>query len=293
MAGENNTASSNNFIGYQTGRMNTSGYNNNFLGTNAGKSNTDGGGNTYVGNSAGSACNGSGNVFVGSSAGGTVTGGTYNFVFGPVSDIANPTSGSSLQKAGAIGYGTVINSSNKIRMGKEGDMVRVESWDFHSVSDSRFKFNIQDNDVPGINFIAGLRPVTYNFDTEQYDLFLMQNMPDSVATERMKETDYEQSSSIKRTGFLAQEVEHLCNEIGYDFDGIHVPETDIDNYSLIIFEFRRPSRKSSTRTTGNNRRPAKADRRAKSVVRVQRPITYRNPGQAESFGREIVNILNY
>jgi hypothetical protein len=35
-----------------------------------------------------------------------------------------------------------------------------------------------------------------------------------------------------QTGFIAQEVEKTANEIGYNFDGVHHPITDKDNYTI-------------------------------------------------------------
>lgn len=69
-AGENNTGSFNNFLGYHAGRLNTTGQSNVFVGTYAGTSNTTGGLNTFVGSYNGRFnTSGQRNVFVGASAG--------------------------------------------------------------------------------------------------------------------------------------------------------------------------------------------------------------------------------
>ena len=49
--------------------------------------------------------------------------------------------------------------------------------------------------------------------------------------------DFGPASSIRRSGFIAQEVEKVAKEIGYDFDGIHKPENDHDNYALAYSQF--------------------------------------------------------
>lgn len=48
----------------------------------------------------------------------------------------------------------------------------------------------------------------------------------------MNPADYSQSTAIIQSGFIAQEVEKTMQEIGYNFNGVHHPETEIDNYSM-------------------------------------------------------------
>jgi hypothetical protein len=40
-----------------------------------------------------------------------------------------------------------------------------------------------------------------------------------------------------QTGFLAQEVEQVCKKLGYEFSGLHVPESEVDNYGLAYGSF--------------------------------------------------------
>lgn len=108
-------------------------------------------------------------------------------------------------------------------------------WTFPS--DARFKFNIHDDDVPGLSFINQLRPVSYQFDARKFDEYVMQLMPDSVRQKRMAGVDYSKSSERIMTGFLAQEVEQVCHELNFSFSGLHVPENDADNYGLAYGSF--------------------------------------------------------
>jgi len=39
-------------------------------------------------------------------------------------------------------------------------------------------------------------------------------------------------SSQLQTGFIAQEVESTAKSIGYEFDGVHHPESEKDNYTI-------------------------------------------------------------
>mgnify|MGYP002354806687 FL=1 len=52
----------------------------------------------------------------------------------------------------------------------------------------------------------------------------------------MKE-DFGPSSSIRQSGFIAQEVEKAAKETGYDFNGVHIPQNENDNYSIAYSQF--------------------------------------------------------
>ncbi len=64
----------------------------------------------------------------------------------------------------------------------------------------------------------------------------------------MKEIDYSASTQITHTGFIAQEVEQIMEETGYDFSGLHRPIDENDNYSVSYSQFVVPLVKSRTRT---------------------------------------------
>lgn len=49
--------------------------------------------------------------------------------------------------------------------------------------------------------------------------------------------DYSKSSNRIQTGFLAQEVEQICNNLGYEFSGLHIPTNDTDNYGIAYASF--------------------------------------------------------
>ena len=77
----------------------------------------------------------------------------------------------------------------------------------------------------------------YQFDTRKFDEHLMQNMPDSIHQRRLEGQDYRESSARVHTGFLAQEVEKACKDLNFDFSGLHVPESAVDNYGLAYGSF--------------------------------------------------------
>ncbi|MFT6177382.1 MAG: hypothetical protein ACJAUF_001298, partial [Bacteroidia bacterium] len=149
---------------------------------------------------------------------------------------ANVSSGN-LTNATAIGKGATVTGSNKVRIGNSSVSTITGQVAWTSISDGRIKENVQEA-VPGLSFIAELRPVTYTLNTRKQDAINMQAMPDSIQVERMLSDDeYLASSSIVRTGFIAQEVEAAAQKIGFDFDGVSTPQNETDLYGIRYAEF--------------------------------------------------------
>lgn len=160
--------------------------------------------------------------------------GSYNSSLGYLSG-GFPNTTSNFTNTSSIGYGTTVTASNKVRLGNTAVTVVEGQVAYSWPSDGRFKSNIKEN-VPGLDFVMGLRPVTYKFDTKQFDEFLLEGTPDSIKTE-MLEKDYSESQNITHTGFIAQEIETLVNDLGYDFDGLNTPKNESDNYSVSYSTF--------------------------------------------------------
>ena len=53
----------------------------------------------------------------------------------------------------------------------------------------------------------------------------------------LSDEEYLKSSSIVRTGFIAQEVEAAAQKVGFDFDGVSAPENETDLYVIRYAEF--------------------------------------------------------
>jgi trimeric autotransporter adhesin len=189
-------------------------------------------GNIGIGKSTlGRNTDGKENVSVGSAALFINETGSYNSAIGAYST----TSTSNLTFASAFGSRSVVNASYKIRLGDVNVSV-VEGPVSYTPSDVRFKNNINYNEVKGLSFINLLHPVVYNFDTRKFEEFLTKNMPDSIRNIYL-ESDFSHSTAIRQTGFIAQEVEEAANAVGYDFNGVHKPETKDDNYSIAYSQF--------------------------------------------------------
>jgi hypothetical protein len=183
-AGQNNSVGTlNTLIGWLAGNVTTTAtFNGNtLLGAQAGQ-NTTGGPNTFVGEKSGlNNTTGTQSVFVGNRAGLTNVDGTQHTILGYFADVSATT----LQNSTAIGYNTIVNASNKVRIGNTAVTVIEGQVAFTSASDRRFKTNIKSIDQ-GLDFVMKLKPVSYT----------MRNTADS-------RTNW---------GFIAQDIQGLVGD---------------------------------------------------------------------------------
>ncbi|MFM9909729.1 MAG: tail fiber domain-containing protein [Chitinophagaceae bacterium] len=241
--GSNNTAMGSDALhNNSTGNFNTANGNNALYNNNTGRDNTGIGNNALANNFAGnfnasigsSALmnnqNGSNNTAIGSFALSSNTNGSNNTALGYAADVNTLVFNST-----AIGNGAIINTSNKVRIGNSSVTVIEGQVAYSFPSDARFKYNIKEN-VPGLDFIIRLTPVTYYFDNQKLDSYTKTGILDNSISV------YEPGNSeiSLRTGFLAQDVEKVASELGYEFDGIHIPVNDKDHYSLAYSQFVMP-----------------------------------------------------
>ncbi|MEP7171759.1 MAG: tail fiber domain-containing protein, partial [Bacteroidota bacterium] len=235
--GYENTASGSNALG-----ANTTGFLNVAVGANALSINlpvstTTGNKNTAIGYAALNwNATGTTNTALGYNSGFWFNGGTNNTFLGALTSMSNGNNNST-----AIGNGASANASNKIRLGDVNVTVIEGQVAYTYPSDARFKYNVKNN-IPGLDFIMQLKPVTYNFDTRKFEEHLIQDMPDSSREERMKGRDFTASSDIIHSGFLAQDIEKACKQLNYNFDGLHIPDGNnkTDNYSVAYSQFIMP-----------------------------------------------------
>ncbi len=239
----NTTGNYNTAIGSYSLFLNTTGSNNTANGYSALTSNTTGSHNTTSGHYALCLNNtGNFNTADGYYALRSNTTGSNNTAIGSSADV----SVNNLNNATAIGYNTKATASNQVRIGNNSvtSIGGYAAWT--NISDGRAKKNIRA-DVPGLNFINSLQPVTYNLDLDAIDELLKSDDPkinhfrDSLRTARSsEEKEFEaKSREVKQkqvqTGFVAQDVEKTAKSIGYDFSGVDVDEKGI--YGLRYAEF--------------------------------------------------------
>ena len=242
--GEWNTA-----VGFQSLHSTISGYNNTAVGAMALWWNNYGIQNTATGRHALYSNTGNNNSAFGFEALYINTQGNNNTVIGTLG-LNMSTSGSNnsslgyntnvntgnLDNATAIGANAIVMNSNNLRLGNTTCTLISGNPAVYTGSDARFKSNIEENDVIGLEFISRLRPVVYNFDTKKQTEHITKNMPDSVR-KRYLEDDFGPSTAIRQSGFIAQEVEQAAKEVGYNFHGIHKPNGENDYYSLAYSTF--------------------------------------------------------
>ncbi len=140
--------------------------------------------------------------------------------------------GTSYENSTAIGYSAQPSSSNTIAIGNTsvtwiGGQV---AWSIYS--DKRIKDNIRE-DVPGLDFILKLKPVTYNLNIHRQNKML-------YGEKAEKMSDWNEKYSIEQqrmTGFLAQDVAAAAKDLNYEFSGVDIPENEKDLYSLRYTEF--------------------------------------------------------
>ncbi len=187
----NTTASGNCGFGFNTLTSNTTGNANVAMGDFTLDHNDIGFFNTAIGATALQLnVSGSNNTAVGTSAGQTKV--LYNkcSFFGVQADAT--TSGRT--NAMALGYGALVNGSNKVRVGNTAVTSIGGQVGWTTSSDLRLKENINESKL-GLNFILNLHPVTYNYkDEEQRDILY--------------------------TGLIAQEVDAAAKKEGVEFSGV-------------------------------------------------------------------------
>jgi hypothetical protein len=129
----------------------------------------------------------------------------------------------------ALGALAKVDADNQVRIGNSSVTSIGGYEDWTNISDERFKLNIQEN-IPGIDFITQLRPVTYNLDVDGLNNAL--NIPDSLISDAINQKAINNKKSITYSGFLAQEVEQTANELGFQFSGVDAPQNENGFYGL-------------------------------------------------------------
>jgi hypothetical protein len=190
------------------------------LGYRAGFALTTGIQNTALGHYAFSSTTASNySTMVGYQAGANITGGSNNTFIGYNADasVVSPSNSS------ALGSGATVTQNNMVRVGGSGITLIGGSVGFSVISDERVKTNIREN-VAGLDFIAKLRPVTYNYDLQKMD-DLQGVKPQARLANPAKE-------QIRYSGFIAQDVLKAAETSGYDFSGVNKPGNDKSLYSI-------------------------------------------------------------
>lgn len=243
---DNTTGNNNTTAGYLSLHDNTTGWANTAFGSLAMRYNNGGSNNTALGYGAIYSCvNASGNTAVGYQAlsssgtrdrnvalgygaglftvpymyGNTLVGTSTTVNLGGADTCINST---------ALGNTATITAPNQVRIGNSNVTSIGGFANWSNISDSRFKKNIQQN-VPGLDFILQLNPVTYHLDIKGLNAWIG-NGDSAALINPQKENEI-------ITGFIAQEVEALATRIKYKFSGVDAPKNGKDLYGLRYAEF--------------------------------------------------------
>jgi hypothetical protein len=88
--------------------------------------------------------------------------------------------------------------------------------------------------VPGLEFITALKPYTYQYKSYEMERYVNQKNPDRQA--KLKQSDFAEAEAMVHMGFIAQDVEKLVKEKGYNLSLVHAPTNPTDNYSIAYGE---------------------------------------------------------
>ncbi len=252
----NNTSGGNNIaMGYIALGNNTEGYDNVAIGMGALGRNVTGGGNTAVGSSSLLDAKTFLNTSLGYASGyfgDSPTECTFLGAFADAGDFATNST--------AIGYEARVLASNQVMVGNTAVTSIGGYANWTNFSDGRFKQNVNE-DVPGIEFINMLRPVTYTLD--------LNGVNESIQAARMKSdkglpsvgpknstqagsrpvkpthpsvssadrTAVAEKSTVVFTGFIAQEVEASARKLNFNFSGVDAPRDKNGFYGLRYGDF--------------------------------------------------------
>ena len=177
-----------------------------------------------------SCSSGSYNTAIGEQCGSYYTTGSYNTNVGSGAG----TSFTNFDNSSGFGYNADQTASNQVRIGNTSVTSIRGQVGWTTTSDSRFKRQVSEEEVRGLDFITRLRPVTYTYDVDAYEQWYAQHHGEDRNGQWDGKYDIEE---IRFSGFLAQEVEQIAQEVGYDFSGVDAPESEDDFYGLRYSEF--------------------------------------------------------
>lgn len=198
------------------------------LGYNALDSNSDGENNTAVGYYAlEDNTVGTDNTAVGSGAMQQSSGGISRIT--AIGAHTRECSSCNLRNATMIGAGATGMAHDSVRLGDTLVTTIGGEVDWSTLSDGRFKTEITE-DVPGLTLIASLRPVRYRVDRNALNRFL--------GTEAYYlEKNIDVTSSEVQTGFIAQEVQRVVDDLGAPFSGVDAPTHEQGTFGLRYGQF--------------------------------------------------------
>lgn len=255
-----NISTHNNTANGSQALINNNGSQNTAIGARALLLNTDGSGNvaegfeTLITNTTGTQNIGIG-YQAGSNGGGT-TQFNYNsfciFLGANANAFSNSGGSSGLLNSIAIGKLASVTASNQVRVG-DNLITSIGGYvGWTNFSDGRYKKNITAN-VPGLDFIVQLQPVTYQIDINGLNKHFNIKPDSTAALENSRQQFIAKKEQQLQTGFIAQDVETVAKSLGYNFSGVDKPENPQGMYGLRYAEFVVPLVKAVQELDANNK----------------------------------------
>jgi len=232
---DNVSGNSNTACGVGSLGSNISGHSNSASGRWALLSNTTGYYNCAIGFSAADGTTtGFQNTVVGANSFSANTTGNYNTAIGyntgPYSTAQFNTT--------CLGIDATATSNDAVRIGNTyvNSIGGFQNWT--NISDGRFKVNVKEN-IPGLNFILHLRPVSYQLDREKINETIGVNERRRQIKKENPDVEFLTGNPYSEvtTGFIAQEVEQAAQNAGFEFSGVDTPDNERDLYGLRYAEF--------------------------------------------------------
>ena len=232
-------AFSNTAVGSKSLFANTKGSFNTAMGNLALRNNTIGDNNTAVGDGAISASTaGDRSTAVGALALANTTA-SFNTALGYGT---GPSSNSSSNTT-SLGYQATCTGGNMVRLGNSAVTSIGGYAGWTNISDARVKDDVR-TDVPGLEFISRLRPVTYHLNIDRIAAHLNEDtqvdkhgnrVPRLASAEELQARS--EKAALRYTGFIAQEVEAAAQATGFDFSGVDKTGGGDDLIGLRYAEF--------------------------------------------------------
>jgi len=240
----NTTGAHNLAIGLRALAHNQTGNDNTALGSEALFKNTTGGMNTAVGRKAmRNNTEGRLNSAMGREALYSNTTGEFNTAVGHEALRSNTTGkkntalgyeafqdGSGYENSMALGYRSDVTASNQVRIGNASvtSIGGYAAWS--DLSDGRYKTAVTEN-VPGMELVNKLRPVTYHYNISALNKTL------NIDTDKEDQKAVSVKEAELQIGFIAQEVEQAAQSLNFDFHAVDKPKNENDMYGLRYAEF--------------------------------------------------------
>jgi hypothetical protein len=230
----NTSGGSNCALGYNALGINSTGYYNTAMGLHALYANTNSYNTAFGYDALGNTSNSQFNTAVGFEAGRDWNNGYNNVFVGANTDV----NAGGYFNVVAVGQGTTCLASSTARFGNSatGSYGGWAGWS--NFSDRRHKRDVTEN-VPGLDFINLLRPVTYHLDATNLSAAIGEDFGEGEGAMIMQQALLDKEE-IVYSGFIAQEVEEAAQSVGFDFSGVDKPKNDKDFYGLRYAEFTVP-----------------------------------------------------